>query len=456
MTKHFWSKFFLSVKLFLFFGILFVLYQLPGQVRLQWYPFEAEIALSFLAMAGFVLFIGILCVHRLYLSLKNIPGKWRLFRRKKRHLKAERALYEGFNALAAEDYQEAKDQIQKLERLGTSNPFHLILKTQIAFVSGHRDEAERCLKQLTAHPDLGFLGLRGLISLEEQRPHQPHLHQLLMEALKANPQSPWVLQKLFDWNIRHAMFDQAEIILEQLQITHTQPPEDINRRKALLSWAEADVAYREQDFEVFYDSVHRALALLPELTEATFRLAQYYGEDQRLGKALKVLTQGYTAKPHPEYGVLLQQIHGTVTALDLYKEAEKITSAHPHHHYTHQILAKLAIDAKLWGQARTHLENLNKFTITKIYYHLMAHLESCQHPEQPHLAKNWMDQAAFAPQDAAWVCTDCGHVHDRWSLTCSSCHAIDTIQWDGMVTRKNSSSLLINTSATDINKFLVK
>jgi HemY protein len=459
MTKQFWSKFFLTLKLIILFGILFALYQLPGNVFLRWGSYEAEVALSFLSMVGVGLLVVLLVFHRFYLSLKQIPQRWILRRQKKRHKKAQRALFEGFNALSAEDYQEAKDQVQKLERLDTSNPFYLILKTQIAFAHGHMHEAEVFLKQLSVHPELSFLGLRGLITIEEQRSHQPQLHQLLMDALKVNPQSPWILQKLFQWNIRHAQFDQADIILEQLQITHTQPLEVIHRRKALLAWAEADVAYREQDFDVFYDAVHRSLTLAPDLTEATFRLAQYYGESQRLSKALKTLNQGYIAQPNPEYGVILQQVYADLSPIDLYKEGEKMTASHPNHRYTQQILAKLAIDAKLWGQARSHLEKLNKFTITKIYYQLMAHLEALQHPDQPHLAKNWLDQSAQAPQDATWTCVDCAHTYERWSLLCSSCHGIDSIHWDGIQNAKNKSkspSLLIESYPSDINKFLVK
>ncbi len=459
MTKKFWSKFFLTLKLIIVFGIIFILYHLEGSVSLQWSLYEAEISLSFLALLGFGLLITILLVYRFYLSLKRIPQKWLSRRRQKRQLKAQRALFEGYSALAAEDYEEARNQIQKLERLDTSNPFYLILKTQIAFAQGNLEEAGDALKQLSHHDDLKFLGLRGLISLEENRPNPSNLHQLLMEALKINPQSPWVLQKLFQWHIRHAAFDQAEMILEQLQITHSQSPEVINRRKALLAWAEADVAYREQDFDVFYDAVHRSLSLYPELTEATFRLAQYYGESQRLSKALKTLYQGYQAQPNPEYGVILQQVLSTYATIDLYKEAEKMTASHPDHRHTQQILAKLAIDAKLWGQARTHLEKLKKFTITKIYYQLMAHLEAMQHPDQPHLARNWLDQAAQAPQDPTWTCVECAHPQERWSLMCPSCHEIDSIHWAGIPKphrKEKSSSLLIHTYPSDINKFLVK
>jgi HemY protein len=447
MTKTFWSKFFLCIKLIILFGIILVLYHLPGKIIIHWNDYEIELATAFLAIAGFILLGAILLFHRLYLGIKNIPRKWQLRRENKLKRKAQKALHEGFNALAAEDYQEAKDQVQKLERLDESNPLSLILKTQIAFASGNKEEAEKSLKQLSNHSELSFLGLRGLIMLEEGRPHQPQLHQLLMEALKVNPQSPWVLQKLFDWNIRHALFDQAEIILEQLQITHFLEPQQINRRKALLAWAEADVAYREQEFDVFYESILRALDLMPELTEATFRLAQYYSESERLHKALKTLHHGYAAQPNPEYGIVLQQVHSAATRLDLYQEAEKMTGSHPNHRYSHQILAKLAIDAKLWGQAKKHLAELNKHVLTKSYYQLMALLETQSHPDQPHLAKTWLDQAALAPHDATWVCEGCTQTLDRWFLVCPSCHGIDTISWEGIPGGKGKkpSSLLLET-----------
>ncbi|HEY9536081.1 MAG TPA: hypothetical protein VIS03_00700, partial [Kiloniellaceae bacterium] len=41
----------------------------------------------------------------------------------------------------------------------------------------------------------------------------------------------------------------------------------------------------------------------------------------------------------------------------------------------------------------------------------------------------WLERAAAAPPDPAWVCERCGAVATRWSATCGSCHNFDSLHW---------------------------
>lgn len=429
MKSSFWLKFFFLLKTGLILLVFFMLYQLPGQVLLFWGGYEIEIALGVLAVGAFVGLLFILMADRGYIFLMNLPKRWRLRRQERRQMKADQTLLEGFNALAAEEYQEANNLADKSERYDSANPLQLLLKTQVALALGDHVMAENTLEKLREHPKAQFLGLRGLIQVADSRHDHHRTHQLLVDALKIRPESPWVLQRLFDWDLRHAYFDQAETILEQLGAIQGEDKQKLARQKALLAWAEAEVAYREQDFEAFYEAVHRALAFAPDLMEASFRLAQYYGESNRLSKANKTLYQGYTAQPNPDYGVILQQVNGHLTALELYQTAEQMTQTHPYHRYTQQILGRFAINAKLWGQAKIHLEKLKKLAPTKAYYQLVAHLDSVQHPDQPSLVHQWTEQGNKAPADPLWKCKSCSHITERWLLFCPSCSSLDSMVW---------------------------
>jgi HemY protein len=458
MKSAFWSKFFFVMKFITVLVAFLFLFQLPGQVSLIWREYEIEVSVAILSIAFLSIVLTLLSFHRWYLFLRNLPDSLKKRRKQKRQLKAQHALLEGFNALAAEEVPEAKDWAERASRYDASQPLQplqLLLKTQAAFAMGDQETAEEALEKLRSHPQTHFLGLRGLIHLEDHRQNPIKIHQLLLEALKTRPQSPWVLQKLFEWDLHHARFDQAETMLEQLQITDAVEPKKIARHKALLAWAEADVAYREQDFDAFYESAHRALAFAPDLTEASFRLAQYYAESQRSSKALKVLNNGYAAHPHPDYGVILQQVQTVVSSLDLYKDAEQLTKSHPNHPYTHQILARFAIEAKLWGQAKTHLSYLKKVAPTKSYYQLMAHLETQQHPEQPGLAQQWIEQSMKAPEDPSWTCQACGHTAEKWSLFCPNCRTIDSFSWD-QISSPSPTLPKQQKALSLLNKFLIK
>ncbi|WP_032113006.1 hypothetical protein [Candidatus Paracaedibacter symbiosus] len=96
---------------------------------------------------------------------------------------------------------------------------------------------------------------------------------------------------------------------------------------------------------------------------------------------------------------------------------------------TYWLLAKLALDASLWGRARLHLSALKQIQPTHAYFELLAELEKREHPGKMDILESLYNQAALASRDPVWICQDCHVVVPKWHAFCPSCQAFDQITW---------------------------
>ena len=95
-------------------------------------------------------------------------------------------------------------------------------------------------------------------------------------------------------------------------------------------------------------------------------------------------------------------------------------------------LAAAALEVKLWGTARQHLVKAEGMQPGARTYRLLARLEEDEHGNTE-AAHAWLIKASEAPSDPVWRCGQCGIQHASWSIACSSCGALDTLDWGAPV-----------------------
>lgn len=109
--------------------------------------------------------------------------------------------------------------------------------------------------------------------------------------------------------------------------------------------------------------------------------------------------------------------------------AEKLLALKPTSADGHIVMAMAAIEAQLWGQARTHLETaMHAGHATRTVMTLMARLEKENRGDKD-AVQAWLAKAAVAPADPAWVCGHCGHVDVHWAPHCPKCQTFDSLAW---------------------------
>src|SRR5215813_14688564 len=99
------------------------------------------------------------------------------------------------------------------------------------------------------------------------------------------------------------------------------------------------------------------------------------------------------------------------------KRLDRLQRQNPEHVETHRALGMAALAAGLWGDARRHLEKLVAAEragggLTHATCRAMAALEDGERADPSTASasvRRWLDAAAEALPDPAWICTSCGH-----------------------------------------------
>ena len=422
--------FVLALKLLLLAVILVILARFPGYSVLNYYGYSIELSTGLLVGGIIVFFILFHQVLMLWKWMRKLPSRLKKSRMQRRANKSTELIIEAFNMIAAGDSKQALTMLEKARQLNKNDIFNAIFTAQTVYNQEDDEQSEQRFIALLKKEETRFLGYRGLVLLKTRQEKLDEAHHFLQKALQERPDSPWVLNKLFNWNVEHSSFSGAQTILEQLRIGGYLTKIEMQRKKAVLLWVKSEHCLKENNFEEFYESVIEALRLAPELTDATIALVGYYEESNRESKAWKCLKTGYRFNPHPDLLLGLKRLFKEKNSLEIYQRGEELTSTHPNHTTTHWLMAKLAIEAKLWGQARIHLEALRKIKVSQTYFELMGELETQENPMNFEKIQNFYSQASHALRPPVWTCQSCYTVLTKWHAFCPSCHSFDQIIWE--------------------------
>jgi HemY protein len=160
-------------------------------------------------------------------------------------------------------------------------------------------------------------------------------------------------------------------------------------------------------------------------------LAGLHLDAGRARAALRVVEQAWSRAPRPELAALHPRARGATDPIARVKAAERLAALAPRHPQSHLALARAAIDAQLWGEARRHLDAAGAVSAGQAdgaVARLMARVEEAEKGDGV-AARRWLARAAEAPGEDGWTCGACGARHARWQATCGHCGAFDRIAW---------------------------
>ena len=148
----------------------------------------------------------------------------------------------------------------------------------------------------------------------------------------------------------------------------------------------------------------------------------------RRKKGLRVLRAAWREAPHPNLAAALAEIWADEDAIRRYALVRDLDAGNPGDPEGHLALARAALDAGRFDQARGHLEALGAGSPDTRTCRLWAELEDAQNG--PGLAaREWLMRAANAREDPSWVCGSCGKAAVEWHVTCPRCRDFDSIDW---------------------------
>lgn len=372
-------------------GLLY--FQDPGYVNIRWIGYDIQFTAVFGLLCLVFLFFLLLYIINFLLWLSRILfGKRTLFSKK-----VEQTLLTLLSAYEAENFSEALRLEKKVAQRLKDNPFYLWISGHLFEETERPLEAEQSFTELTKSTSTTFLGLKGKIRAALQRRDLITAFDLLQHAQKMMPTSPWVLKHLLALAREKKSFNEAETLIFQLTDLGYVSSDNSDKQLAHLYYQQAiqEITSTDQK-EILLRQAHE---LDPSLSQVTEVLAPLLEKKGHTTYALTALEATWILSPAQKLGDLYLEISKPKDSLEAYEKAKKFVKNNPKHPESLLLLARTALGAKLWGEARAHLTQLLllKQEATATVYQLLAQLEKEEHKDMQ-AAMTWLEKGLQAPR----------------------------------------------------------
>ncbi len=400
----------------------------PGRVVISWGDWLLETSPAALAAAAAIFAALGALIFQLARWLWTGPRAIARARQLRRQRRGYLALTQGLVSAAAGDPRGARRLARRANLMLGEPPLTLLLSAQAAQLEGEDDLAKAYFEAMLEQPETEFLGLRGLLVQANKAGNNQAALALAERAFALRPHTPWVLTTLLELQSHAGHWPDA---LATLRVALRQKALDVEagrRREAGLLLERARAARDAGDGREARKFAERAIEAAPHFMPAIiFATSQALAFDRR-SHAERLISQAWAETPHPTLARYFNELHADDEPLARAKNFEKLAKRNPNHPESHLLLASGALDAKLWGTARGHLQAALETRQSAGIYRKLAQLEEAENSDVK-AARRWLLEASDARSDPLWVCTDCGVPASHWSLACPVCSALDKIEW---------------------------
>ncbi len=416
------------IKLAILVAIAVWLAEQPGDVTVVWQGYRLDTTVGILLLAVAVVAIIAALLYRFWSALRRGPRGLSDSMRERRRRRGYEALTQGMVSVAAGDAGEAKRLAKKADSLLEEPPLTMLLSAQAAQINGDDDAARRYFTQMLDDPETRFLGLRGLLRQAERENNSLAALNYAKKAQVIQPRTPWVMSAIFEHSLKSGDLEGALQAVKDSRTLGLLTKEQARRRRGVVL---TELAHRQNQLAAqgqAYESAKEAHKLVPEHPPAAWMCARLLlnGEERRAAR--RAIETTWEQHPHPDLVPLYLETKPGQSALDQLKRVQRLAERNPGHRDSELALARAALKAELWGEARRHLENAGGPVPSETICRLMAELEERENDDHE-AGRQWLLRAAQAPSDPAWVCRECGAVAAEWHVLCGSCDSFDTFVW---------------------------
>ncbi|MDH5748358.1 MAG: heme biosynthesis protein HemY [Rhodospirillales bacterium] len=400
----------------------------PGTVTLEWRGWRLDTSASLLVVLVALAAVIIAIILQLISFIRRAPETLSRIRHERRRHQGYLALTRGMVAVAAGDVDGATRQAKRADVLLEDPALTMLLSAQAAQLNGDEAAASVHFHKMLDRPETEFLGVRGLLVQALKRGDKDAARGLAERAFRLRPKSDWVAENLFSLQTQAGLWGGAEETLGVAVRRGRMTAEDGRRRRAVLEHQRGIEAAGLNDTDAALKHARMAHKLDVTLAPASVRLARLLTGAGKLGKAARVLETAWTAAPHPDLVEPYYAARDAKAPLDRVKAASRLAKHNPQHDESRIVVAGAALEAKLWGEARKHLEPIATTGTSRRVCLLMAKIEESERGDLQQ-AHAWMARAAQMEPDPAWVCRQCGNVATDWTVYCGNCHEFDAFAW---------------------------
>lgn len=400
----------------------------PGGVTIAWRNYRLDTSVGVLLVAVALVAAVTAVVYRFWRALATTPRKVTASRAERRREQGFLALTRGMVAIAAGDTAEAKRQAKRANHMLDRPPGALLLEAQAAQLEGRPEAAREVFDDMLERKETELLAVRGLLSLAESEGDTEKALALAERANKLSPTTPWALTRLLELQTETGAWTEAEKTVKSAARRKVLSAAEARHKNAVIHVQRSLSAERGGDRSTALGLAKDANRLEPDFLPASLNLAALLHADGKPRQARKVIERAWAERPHPDLARLFDAVTGIADPLPRLAAFERLEALKPDDPAARLTLARVALDAKLWGEARRRLDGLDGAASGAEYYRLRAELEEKEKGDG-HGAREWLARASEAPPAPGWVCDQCGAVAREWSAKCGNCGAFDGLDW---------------------------
>jgi len=413
----------------------------PGQVDILWRDWEIETSVGILVAAAGLASVVLLLLLRLIWLILGGPRALLRHRRERRRRAGLRALTRGMIAVAAGDPKTAQRHARDADRLLADPSLTLFLSAEAARLDGNPIAAKKFFGAMLERRETEFAGLRGLFDQALRERDDAAALRLAERARLLRPDAPWVIERLFDLEVQEGRWEAARETLAAAEKRSIVSSPIARHRRGVVLYELSRAAERRGERRQAISLAAQAQALTADLAAPAAHHARLLLQDGRTGGAVRAIERVWQTAPQPELAATYAEIFRGRAPLDRLKSFERLAEQNPAVRESYLAAAEAALEARLWGEARRHLERALTAPAPPApgdapappgpsarLCLLWARLEEAEHGD-PSRLREWLDRALAAVPDPAYICTRCGGESRDWCSLCPHCASFDALAW---------------------------
>jgi HemY protein len=396
----------------------------PGDVVMTWGGWRASPSVPVFALLLGIVVVAAILAWSILRALWRTPEKIRRSRRERRHARGRHAITHGLLAIGHGDASMARAHAQTARKHAGNDPLALLLHAQSAQLDGDRDGARAAFRAMAEREDTRLLGLRGLF-IEAQRADDPVSAVILAEeALKLAPASTWASQAVLGFRCAKGDWSGALTILDNNLSSGLIDKAAYRRQRGVLLTARA-LELENVDRDLSRESAMEAVKLAPTLVPAAVLASKYQSEAHQIRRSMRIVETAWLAQPHPDLADAYAHVRLGDSARQRLVRVQTLAAKAPGHLESALAVARAAIDAAEFEQARAALAQFIAVPTQRVAL-LMAEIERTEHGDSGR-ARAWTLRAVRALHDPVWTAD--GYVSDRWRPVSPVTGRLDAFQW---------------------------
>jgi HemY protein len=397
-------------------GVVGWLLQQGGRFDLHLGPWRIEGESPVLIILAILVLLVFLTCHRVYLWIVHFPRTWHRYRRDIRLTKGHQALVRSLTALASGDQRLAHYQAWRAQKLlpEFSAVPHILIATT-SEQQGKADETEAALRALLK-TEARDLGVRGLVQRALANGEWERGLILAREGLAQTPRAPMLQRLVYDLECQNEEFAPAlnrqRFLMRYRAMTLAEAQHDA----VMLSTALARAAQHAGDRRLALRHARHAVSLDPSFVPAACELVDILRGFNKGRAAMIALEKTFTLNPHPDlierWTLMAPQGGSPKEMTRRLRWFEKLLALRPDSVHGQLMMARVAMEESLWGEARAYLDMAVQLKPCMAVYKARARYHDAQQDAKS--AHDDLERATNAEPDPVWYDPMTGKVFDRW------------------------------------------